>query len=30
MVTNGKLALVIGIILFIIVGLGNHYIDGIY
>lgn len=30
MVTNGKLALVIGIILFIIVGLGNHYIDGLY
>lgn len=30
MITNGKLALVIGIILFIIVGLGNHYIDGIY
>lgn len=30
MITNGKIALVIGIILFIIVGLGNHYIDGIY
>jgi len=30
MITNGKLALVIGIILFIIVGLGNHYIDGLY
>ena len=30
MITNGKLALVIGIILFIIVGLGNHYIDGMY
>lgn len=30
MITNGKLALAIGIILFIIVGLGNHYIDGIY
>ncbi len=30
MITNGKLALVICIILFIIVGLGNHYIDGIY
>lgn len=30
MITNGKLALVIGIILFIIVGLGNHFIDGLY
>lgn len=30
MITNGKVALVIGIILFIIVGLGNHYIDGLY
>lgn len=30
MITNGKLALVIGVILFIIVGLGNHYIDGLY
>lgn len=30
MITNGKIALVIGIILFIIVGLGNHYIDGLY
>ena len=30
MITNGKVALIIGIILFIIVGLGNHYIDGIY
>lgn len=30
MITNGKIALVIGIIFFIIVGLGNHYIDGLY
>lgn len=30
MITNGKVALIIGIILFIIVGLGNHYIDGLY
>ncbi len=30
MIKDGRIALVIGIILFIIVGLGNHYIDGIY
>lgn len=30
MIRDWRIALVCGIILFVIVGLGNHYIDGIF
>lgn len=30
MIRDWRIALALGILMFIIVGLGNHYIDGIY